>query len=71
MVFSMPWFVANLTSSLGHKVQYDNTLGCGQVDDRKRCGIFDRVVKRPSALIEWCPVFRKTLTKTNEIWDAM
>lgn len=70
-MFAMPGFVTNLDAPLGHKIRYDNALGCGEIDDRERCGIFDRVVKRPSALIKWCPVFRKTLSETNEIRSAI
>jgi len=69
-MFAMPWSVANLAASLGHKIRCDNALSCGEVDDGERCGIFDCIVKRPPALIEWCPVFRKTLPETNEIRDA-
>lgn len=71
LMFAMPWFVADLAASLSHKVRYDNALSCGKVDDGEGCGIFDRVVERPSTLVKRYPVFRKALSKTNEIRDTV
>jgi hypothetical protein len=67
----MPWFVANLTASLGHKARDDNTLSCGEVDYGERCSVFESVVQRQPVLVKWCPVFRKALSETNEIRDAV
>jgi hypothetical protein len=70
-MFAMPWFIADLIASLGHEVRHNNTLSCGEVDNGEGCGVFDCVVEGPSAFVKWCPIFRKALSKTNEIRDAV
>lgn len=70
-MLAMPWFVANMATILRYKLRNNDALGCREVDDGERRCVLDRVVERPSALVERCPILRKALSEPNEIWDAV
>lgn len=70
-MFPMPRFGANLAAFFSHKFRHNDPLGRREVDDGEGCRVFDGIIERPPALVEWCPVFDKALSEPNEIRDAI